>query len=305
MAEKSNEEKKTVENKNEDTKPSPYSDAVYKELSRINGRINQMSKVAIISKLKQLKLSTEGTCEVLKKRLKNHYKVQKLNGAHILAASHLVPYYVIVDFEATCQEVNAPDYPHEIIEFPAVLVNTEKQKIVDQFQSYCRPVVNPTLSPFCKELTGITQEQVEAADTFPVVLDNFEAWLKKNNLGTKHKFNIVTDGPWDMGRFMYGQCKQMLEHLALEFEGRPHCGLDDANNIARVLLRMINDGAGMQVNERIHMNRRDQSDRIFEPVTHFERNVTHKMLMLEISNRECSKEIVSDEDEDIEKKGAG
>lgn len=45
----------------------------------------------------------------------------------------------------------------------------------------------------------------------------------------------------------------MLEHLELDFEGRPHCGLDDARNIARVLLRMICDGASIQVNERIHL----------------------------------------------------
>ena len=50
----------------------------------------------------------------------------------------------------------------------------------------------------------------------------------------------------------------MLELLEMEFEGRPHCGLDDATNIARVLLRMMNDGATVQVNERIHLNKRDQ-----------------------------------------------
>jgi 3'-5' exoribonuclease 1 len=47
--------------------------------------------------------------------------------------------------------------------------------------------------------------------------------------------------------------KMMLKHLELDFEGRPHCGLDDARNIARVLLHMMSDGASIQVNERIHM----------------------------------------------------
>jgi 3'-5' exoribonuclease 1 len=46
----------------------------------------------------------------------------------------------------------------------------------------------------------------------------------------------------------------MLEHLELSFEGRPHCGLDDARNIARVLIRMMCDGASIQVNERIHLS---------------------------------------------------
>ena len=30
---------------------------------------------------------------------------------------------MVVDFEATCEEKNAQDYPHEIIEFPAVLID--------------------------------------------------------------------------------------------------------------------------------------------------------------------------------------
>jgi 3'-5' exoribonuclease 1 len=101
---------------------------------------------------------------------------------------------------------------HEIIEFPAVLVSTELQQVVDHFQAYCRPVLNPTLSGFCMELTGITQEEVDVADTFPQVLSDFEAWLTKHQLGTKHKFIVVTDGPWDMGRFLYGQCKVLLNY---------------------------------------------------------------------------------------------
>lgn len=100
---------------------------------------------------------------------------------------------------------------HEIIEFPAVLVSTELRQVVDHFQAYCRPVLNPKLSGFCMELTGIMQEEVDKADTFPQVLRDFEAWLTKHKLGIKHKFTVVTDGPWDMGRFLYGQCKVPLK----------------------------------------------------------------------------------------------
>jgi 3'-5' exoribonuclease 1 len=69
-----------------------------------------MSKAAVVSRLKQLKLSTEGNGEVLKKRLKNYYKKQKLTSANLFTASKLSPYYVVVDFEATCEETNVPDY---------------------------------------------------------------------------------------------------------------------------------------------------------------------------------------------------
>ena len=36
-----------------------------------------------------------------------------------------VDYFVVIDFEATCEERNPPGYPHEIIEFPAVLVKLQ------------------------------------------------------------------------------------------------------------------------------------------------------------------------------------
>ncbi|XP_047114655.1 3'-5' exoribonuclease 1-like isoform X1 [Schistocerca piceifrons] len=264
---------------------SPYSDAVYHELSRLNGQVNRMNKQTLIQKMRSLRLSTEGSTDVLKKRLKNYYKKRKLATINVTSSHKLYPYYVIVDFEATCEEVNPPDYPHEIIEFPAVLVNSEKQEIEDCFQSYCRPTVKSTLSKFCTELTGITQEQVDKAETFPEVLSRFEAWLVKHGLGTKYKYAIVTDGPWDMGRFLYGQCqlsgipypsfgkkwinirktfsnfykskryclKMMIDHLEIGFEGRPHCGIDDARNIARVLIHLIADGANVHINERIHL----------------------------------------------------
>jgi len=35
----------------------------------------------------------------------------------------------VIDFEATCDE-NSRDYPHEIIEFPAVLVNAADGSVV-------------------------------------------------------------------------------------------------------------------------------------------------------------------------------
>lgn len=50
------------------------------------------------------------------------------------------------------------------------------------------------------------------APEFPEVLKKFEEWLKEHNLLQKSgRFAVVTDGPWDMGRFMYLQCKVILQ----------------------------------------------------------------------------------------------
>lgn len=37
----------------------------------------------------------------------------------------------------------------------------------------------------------------------------------------------------------------------MEFEGNPHCGLDDSYNIARICIRLLEDGAFVDQNERI------------------------------------------------------
>lgn len=44
----------------------------------------------------------------------------------------------------------------------------------------------------------------------------------------------------------------MLEKLGLTYSGRPHCGLDDSRNIARIAVRMLQDGCQLRVNERMH-----------------------------------------------------
>ena len=73
-------------------------------------------------------------------------------------------YLVVLDFEWTCDNKVKGFGPLEIIEFPSVLVSCAyPPKAVSQFQVYCRPVVNPTLSEFCTSLTAITQEMVASS----------------------------------------------------------------------------------------------------------------------------------------------
>ena len=90
----------------------------------------------------------------------------------------------------------------------SVISEDQEPHIVDVFQSYVKPVINPKLSEFCKVLTGIEQDVVDKSDIFSIVLKKFEAWMLKHGLGTEKSYVIITDGPFDMGRFMYLQCQQ-------------------------------------------------------------------------------------------------
>jgi hypothetical protein len=52
----------------------------------------------------------------------------------------------------------------------------------------------------------------------------------------------------------------MLQQLGMDFEGRPHCGIDDARNISRILLRLAADGGRLLPNERIALNASPATD---------------------------------------------
>lgn len=67
-------------------------------------------------------------------------------------------FYLVVDFEANCSSDQARD--HEIIEFPAVLVETKTGKIIDEFRTFVQMITHQQLSDFIKNLTHITDEQV-------------------------------------------------------------------------------------------------------------------------------------------------
>ncbi|WVF68444.1 hypothetical protein IAT40_003210 [Kwoniella sp. CBS 6097] len=248
--------------------------------------------------------------------------------------------FLCFDVEATCRPGKEFDWPNEIIEFPVVLLRwTEpdtngKRKLekVDHFRSYVRPIWKPILSDFCKDLTGITQETVDASPTFPEMLKKLEKWMDKWDLRTDKGLNDaiwVTDGPWDLrdfvpkqlhitppsphpqyfhgpylnlkfavqavlseehrrysyaserpnkptngralsaittqrlpkgektksgkvkdvGKSFYFNIPGMVAALDLgEFEGRQHSGLDDATNIARILIALSEKNVVIEAN---------------------------------------------------------
>jgi hypothetical protein len=70
---------------------------------------------------------TRGEREIRRFRLKNHFKM----GSTMIEQQF--EYIAVVDFEATCEQNAKNDYPHEIIEFPVVLIDVQQQTIVNYF----------------------------------------------------------------------------------------------------------------------------------------------------------------------------
>jgi len=169
--------------------------------------------------------------------------------------------FAIVDLECTCS--NDENFgPHEIIEIGAVVgkLSLESFEILNELQIYLRPTINPTLTNFCTDLTGITQDIVDAATTLDNALPVFQNWLQKNNVNAWGSW-----GKFDANQFMrecalkslvnptanlqhfnikqffarkFGHrvgLQRALDLRGLTFAGRQHSGIDDSINVARLL----------------------------------------------------------------------
>lgn len=75
---------KNAQEDNQQHNNSEFQDQVYKEISLINGQINRMNLGELKNACKDLKLDCYGRKDPLKRRLKEHYKVEKLVQAGLL-----------------------------------------------------------------------------------------------------------------------------------------------------------------------------------------------------------------------------
>jgi inhibitor of KinA sporulation pathway (predicted exonuclease) len=122
---------------------------------------------------------------------------------------------VVLDLEATCDE-RGPSSPQEIIELPSVLLSLSSRAVIDEFSSFVRPQHHPRLSAFCRDLTGITQQDVDRADPFPKVLARYLAWLRSHGLAVASgdpsgpSFALATCGDWDLATMFPSQCRDAI-----------------------------------------------------------------------------------------------
>ncbi|XP_071976634.1 ERI1 exoribonuclease 2 isoform X2 [Engystomops pustulosus] len=131
-------------------------------------------------------------------------------------------YLIVIDFESTCWK-DTKHYGQEIIEFPAVLLNTSSGVIESEFHTYVQPQEHPILSDFCTELTGIKQQQVDAGVPLKICLSQFSTWIQKlqkeraivfpgllptHACAEQKMCGFVTWSDWDLGVCLLYECKR-------------------------------------------------------------------------------------------------
>ena len=174
---------------------------------------------------------------------------------------------IVVDIEATCWDVNPPPdgQINEIIEIGMCIYNVEKDEISDKRSIFVKPVES-VVSPFCTELTTITQQQVDEhgidfADACQILVKEYDArkilWTswggydqkmfrkQCRRMGIGYPFG---DKHMNLKRAFsdYHSVKRMgmaraLKHAELELIGIHHRGDDDAWNIARLMQYMVHE----------------------------------------------------------------
>jgi len=188
----------------------------------------------------------------------------------------LAPYRYLycVDLEATCDEVEesestrklavVPDQM-ETIEIGLVVIDLESFQVVEEFQRFVRPQINPVLTDFCKRLTSIQQADIDGAQTYQEVGEELRlfaarypgaAWASWGDYDARQlerdaEFaacpSLLSGLPhfnakkWHAGLYDNRPkgLLQTVESLGLVWQGTYHRGIDDARNVASVIKEML------------------------------------------------------------------
>ena len=173
--------------------------------------------------------------------------------------------FIILDIEATCWNDSFSPYPQETIELGACKLSMYG-KLLSKFSELIIPRNNPILSQYCRNLTGISQKEIDQAKNFNTVMSKFEDWVFEDSdqnyyfaWGSKDKKILADDNVNHRGdnywieeiqdlKKQYNDIKaynkvlgfdKVLELENIEFEGNKHRALPDAFNLAKVFVKYI------------------------------------------------------------------
>ncbi|AJA15882.1 exonuclease [Pseudomonas putida S12] len=187
-------------------------------------------------------------------------------------------YLYCVDLEATCDEL-MPGEPSrglvvtpgemETIELGLVVIDQRERRVAGSFQSFVRPRLHPQITSFCRQLTTIEQSDIDSAPGFVDAMQRLSdfasvyagaAWL---SWGKYDATQIRRDGAINQTSCLLekiphfnvkdwfeqvfgerpGALKPTVEQLGLAWAGTYHRGIDDANNVAAVVLHLLGQPA--------------------------------------------------------------
>lgn len=174
----------------------------------------------------------------------------------------------VVDIEATCWEGQPrPGQVNEIIEIGLTVVDLATLERVERHSILVKPQ-RSTVSPFCTELTSLTQQDVDGGVSFAEACRQLakehqagqRGWASWGDYDRKQftRQCQATGTPYPFGqqhvnaKLVFTEANglrkrpgmaQALEVAGLPLEGRHHRGEDDAWNIAALILQLAKQGS--------------------------------------------------------------
>jgi inhibitor of KinA sporulation pathway (predicted exonuclease) len=171
---------------------------------------------------------------------------------------------IVIDVEATCWEDHPPDKEEsEIIEIGLCVVDVQRGERIGRERIVVKPS-RSRVSPFCTQLTGLTQAEVETGRSFGDACRYLgqhyhtrqRTWASYGDYDRRQfERQCQRDtvpypfGPTHLNVKNLCALRSTLEHevslaKALEycgrrFDGTPHRGVDDAWNIAGLLILLL------------------------------------------------------------------
>lgn len=175
--------------------------------------------------------------------------------------------FIVFDLEATCwgTREESSQNTSEIIQIGAVKVDLKRAVIHQVFDALVRPKQSKKLSKYCTDLTGLSNEEVFKSEYFEQVYPKFVEFC-----GSKYNNTLVAWGAYDERKikeacslnnldyklpqhyinasllFMEHQglrkkvgLQKALEKIGYTFIGKPHDGLSDAINTARIFTHLL------------------------------------------------------------------
>lgn len=146
-------------------------------------------------------------------------------------------FYLVIDLEATTSDDGSltPEQM-QTIEIGAVLADAKTLAVVDEFQSFVRPVRHPKLRPFATRLTGITQAMVDGAPLFPETFGSLRARL----IDHRHPLVWASWGRYDRIQFerdcvLRGVANHLPAHVNLKTMFSEKQGLKKKQRMAEAL----------------------------------------------------------------------
>ncbi len=172
---------------------------------------------------------------------------------------------LVIDIESTCWKEPRPEDVNEIIEIGITPIDTKSRNILESRNIIIKPE-HSKISEFCRELTTITQEDVESGISFKDACDilvniynsknyvwasygfydrnQFDKQCKRENIEypfSNAHINVKLLFALKYSLKKYVGMTTALKILKIPLIGIHHRGIDDSRNIANILLKIFFD----------------------------------------------------------------